>query len=91
MLDVGYPNRLEFICPFRGIRYYLSEYDVDQLSTNAIENFNYKYSQLRSVIMRILGVVKHRFSILRGYMPYLFETQAKIVLAFFYFIILFVK
>ena len=43
-------------------RYHLSEYD-DRLPTNAIENFNYRHSQLRSVIERTFGVVKHRFTI----------------------------
>ena len=83
MVNVGYPNRPEFICQFHSVRYHLSEYDTDRLLANATKNFNYRHSQLRSVIEYTFGVVKHRFAILRGYMPFPFETQAKIVLACF--------
>jgi hypothetical protein len=82
-VDAGYPNRPEFIAPFRGVRYHLSEYDLDRLPTNAMENFNYRHSQLRSAIERSFGIVKHRFAILKGQMPYPFDTQVKIVIACF--------
>jgi hypothetical protein len=81
LVDAGYPNRPEFIAPFRGVRYHLSEYDVDRLPTNAVENFNYRHSQLRSAIEQSFGIVKHRFTILKGQMPFPFDTQVKIVIA----------
>ena len=45
--------------------------------------YNYRHSQLRNIIERAFGVVKHRFTILRGYMPFPFETLVKIVLSCF--------
>jgi hypothetical protein len=81
LVDTGYPNRPEFICPYRGTRYHLSEYDDAHLPSNAIENFNYRHSQLRTVIERTFGVVKNRFAILKSQMPYPFKTQARIVIA----------
>ena len=49
------------------------------MPTNANENFNYWHSQLRNVIERVFGMVKHHFVILRGCIPFPFDTQVKIV------------
>jgi hypothetical protein len=84
LVDAGFPNRPEFISPFRGTRYHLADYEgATQAPTNEVENFNYRHAQLHSVIERTFGIIKNRFAILKGCMPFPYITQAKIVVACF--------
>ncbi|KAK1283956.1 hypothetical protein QJS10_CPB21g01045 [Acorus calamus] len=65
LADAGYPNRPQFLVPYKGVRYHLQDYDRSS-TRNAKEMFNHRHSKLRNVIERTFGVVKNRFAILKG-------------------------
>ncbi|KAA0048206.1 retrotransposon protein [Cucumis melo var. makuwa] len=67
LCDAGYPNAKGFLDPYRGQRYHLQEWrGAGNSPTNAKEYFNMKHSSTRNVIERAFGVLKGRWTILRG-------------------------
>ncbi|KAG6500712.1 hypothetical protein ZIOFF_040562 [Zingiber officinale] len=57
-VDGGYPNRRQFLAPFRGVRYHLQEFTGQgRHPENAKELFNLRHASLRNAIERIFGSV----------------------------------
>ncbi|CAL8150682.1 unnamed protein product [Prunus armeniaca] len=82
LVDCGFPNRRQFLAPFRGVRYHLQDfagYGYDPQNEN--ELFNLRHASLRNVIERIFGIFKSRFTIFKSAPPFPFKTQAELVLA----------
>ncbi|XP_040372981.1 protein ALP1-like [Rosa chinensis] len=80
--DCGFPNRRRFLAPFRGTRYHLKDFGGEgNHPVNAIELFNLRHASLRNVIERIFGIFKSRFTIFKSAPPFLYKTQAELVLA----------
>ncbi|XP_008231748.1 PREDICTED: putative nuclease HARBI1 [Prunus mume] len=82
LVDCGFANRRQFLAPFRGVRYHLQDFaghgrDLE----NENELFNLRHASLRNVIERIFGIFKSRFTIFKSAPPFLFNTQAELVLA----------
>jgi hypothetical protein len=50
--------------PYRGVRYYLTEFGSRNDPTNARELFNLKHSSLRVTMERAFGALKNMFRIL---------------------------
>ena len=72
----------QFLAPLRGVRYHLKDFDGEgRHPRNANELFNLRHSSLRNVVERIFGVFKSRFTIFKVAPPFLFQTQAELVLA----------
>ncbi|CAH8274839.1 unnamed protein product [Arabidopsis lyrata] len=62
VVDCGFPNRQNFLAPYRGVRYHLQEYSgQNSQPTNAKELFNHRHASLRNVVERIFGIFKSRF------------------------------
>ena len=61
LVDAGYANTLEFLAPYRGIRYHLQEQGrAGQNLQNHKELFNLRHAQLQNHIERIIGILKMR-------------------------------
>lgn len=81
-MDCGFPNRRQFLAPFRGVRYHLQDFaGHGNDPQNGNELFNLRHASLRNVIERIFGIFKSRFTIFKSAPPFLFKTQAELVLA----------
>ncbi|CAN6455582.1 unnamed protein product [Victoria cruziana] len=67
LADGGYPNILGFLTPYRGHRYYLSEFNLPGAHTirTTKELFNHRYSSLCNIVERIFGLLKGWFLILK--------------------------
>ncbi|KAA0063861.1 retrotransposon protein [Cucumis melo var. makuwa] len=71
-----------FLVPYRGQRYHLQEWrGVANAPTNLKEYFNMKHSSARNVIERAFGVLKGRWTILRGKSYYPQQVQCRTILA----------
>ncbi|XP_057803463.1 uncharacterized protein LOC131018776 [Salvia miltiorrhiza] len=82
IVDCGFANRRQFLAPMRGVRYHLKDFGGDgRHPRNADELFNLRHASLRNVIERIFGIFKSRFTIFKMAPPFLFQTQAELVLA----------
>lgn len=82
MVDAGYANTVEFLAPYRNIRYHLSEYRHSRMShTSPRDLFNHRHAQLRNVVERTFGVWKKRFKVLNGLPSYREKMQCYIVMA----------
>ena len=82
MVDCGFPNRRQFLAPFRGVRYHLQDFlgqGRDPKTSN--ELFNHRHASLRNTIERIFGIFKSRFTIFKIAPPFPYDTQAELVLA----------
>lgn len=81
-MDCGFPNRRQFLSPFRGVRYHLQEFcGQGRDPETAKELFNLRHASLRNVIERIFGIFKSRFIIFKSAPPFPYDTQAELVLA----------
>lgn len=81
-MDCGFPNRRQFLAPFRGVRYHLQDFaGQGNDPQNEKELFNLRHASLRNVIERIFGIFKSRFTIFKSAPPFSFKTQAELVLA----------
>ncbi|KAK9083583.1 hypothetical protein Scep_030054 [Stephania cephalantha] len=66
LVDCGFPNRRQFLAPFRGVRYHLFDFTGQgRHPENANELFNLRHSYLRNVVERLFGIFKSRFTILK--------------------------
>ncbi|CAH9120108.1 unnamed protein product [Cuscuta epithymum] len=82
LADCGYPNRRQFLAPFRGTRYHLQDFaGQGRDPNNSKELFNLRHASLRNVVERIFGIFKSRFVIFKTAPPFPFRTQAELVLA----------
>ncbi|CAL9001084.1 unnamed protein product [Prunus brigantina] len=82
LVDCGFPNRRQFLAPFRGVRYHLQDFaGHGNDPQNENELFNLRHASLRNVIERIFGIFKSRFTIFKSAPPFPFKTQAELVLA----------
>ena len=80
LCDAAYTNTRGFMAPYRGTRYWISNFRTQRPITKE-EKFNHAHAQLRNVIERAYGVLKARFPILREMAPYPFPVQRDIVIA----------
>ncbi|KAL4022707.1 hypothetical protein IC575_016451 [Cucumis melo] len=70
-----------FLAPYRGQRYHLQEWrGAANAPTNVKEYFNMKHSSARNVIERAFGVLKGRWTILRGKSYYPLQVQCCTIL-----------
>ncbi|KAL0552010.1 hypothetical protein IC582_011103 [Cucumis melo] len=82
LCDVGYPNAEGFLAPYRGERYHLSEWRGESNApTTAREFFNMKHLSARNVIERAFGLLKGRWTILRGKSYYPVDVQCRTIMA----------
>ncbi|XP_020263248.1 uncharacterized protein LOC109839230 [Asparagus officinalis] len=85
LVDCGYPNRLQFLAPYRGTMYHLKEFgpaNNRQRPRNAQELFNHRHASLRNCIERIFGIFKSRFTIFKSQRPgFPYETQKSMIRA----------
>ncbi|KAH0987928.1 hypothetical protein GBA52_015105 [Prunus armeniaca] len=81
-VDCGFANRRQFLAPFQGVRYHLQDFaGHGRDPENENELFNLRHASLRNVIKRIFGIFKSQFTIFKSAPPFLFKTQAELVLA----------
>ncbi|XP_073137568.1 uncharacterized protein [Henckelia pumila] len=82
LVDGGYPNRRQFLAPFRGVCYHLQEFTGQcRHPEDAKELFNVRHASLRNVIERIFGIFKSRFKIFKTTPLFHYKTQTDLVLA----------
>lgn len=82
LVDCGFPNRRQFLAPFRGVRYHLQDFaGQGNDPQNGTELFNLRHASLRNVIERIFGIFKSRFTIFKSAPPFPFKAQVELVLA----------
>lgn len=82
LVDCGFPNRLQFLAPFRGVRYHLQDFHGQgRHPENARELFNLRHASLRNTVERLFRIFKSRFTIFKTAPPFSFQTQAELVLA----------
>ena len=81
LVDSRYPNEYSYLGPYRGERYYLSEFHRRGQPWSREELFNRVHSSLRCVIERIYGVWKKRWRILQNMREFPYKSQVKIVVA----------
>ncbi|KAG7603953.1 Harbinger transposase-derived nuclease domain [Arabidopsis thaliana x Arabidopsis arenosa] len=81
LVDCGFANRLNFLAPFRGVRYHLQEFAGQRRDPETPhELFNLRHVSLRNVIERIFGIFKSRFAIFKSAPPFSYKKQAGLVL-----------
>ncbi|KAH6829482.1 nuclease HARBI1-like protein [Perilla frutescens var. hirtella] len=81
LVDCGFA-KCKFLTPLRGIRYHLKDFGGQVCHPrNVSELFNLRHASLRNVIERIFGVFKSRFKIFKTAPPFLFQTEAELILA----------
>lgn len=82
LVDCGFPNRLQFLAPFRGVRYHLQDFHGQgRHPENEKELFNLRHASLRNTMERLFGIFKSRFTIFKTAPPFSLQTQAELVLA----------
>ncbi|KAL6499894.1 hypothetical protein OROGR_027804 [Orobanche gracilis] len=82
LVDCGFPNRRQFLAPFRGVRYHLQDFaGQGRDPENAKELFNLRHASLTNVIERIFGIFKSRFTVFKTAPLFPYKTQAELVLA----------
>ncbi|KAK9105266.1 hypothetical protein Scep_022110 [Stephania cephalantha] len=82
LVDCGFPNRRQFLAPFRGVRYHLSDFTGQgRHPETANELFNLRHAYLRNAVERLFGIFKSRFTIFKTAPPFPFKIQAELVLA----------
>lgn len=79
MVDAGYTNGMDFLSPYRGECYYLSEFRDGQQPHMPKEFFNMKHSSACIVIKQCFGILKKRWAILRSPVFYDIVTQRHII------------
>ncbi|XP_039118748.1 putative nuclease HARBI1 [Dioscorea cayenensis subsp. rotundata] len=86
LVDAGYANTLNFIAPYKGVRYHLQEQGRAQSRpSNYKELFNLRYASLRNHVERIISIFKIRFLILKVATFHPIDSQTGIVVAAYMF------
>ena len=84
LADAGYALSKMCLTPYRGVRYHLKEWRMNNEAPQTKEElFNLRHSSLRNCVERIFGVVKKRFPCLVNMKSYDFPTQVNLVQAAF--------
>ncbi|MQL88753.1 hypothetical protein Taro_021309 [Colocasia esculenta] len=83
LVDSGYGNAAQFLTPYRGERYHISEYQNrgNAAYKNMRDKFNHRHAQFRKCVERCFSVLKNRFQTLMEGNCYPFRVQVLIVLA----------
>jgi hypothetical protein len=81
LVDSGYPNRKGYLAPYKGRKYYTSEWQNARRPVGSKEVFNFAHSSLRNVIERSFRVVKMKWRILLNLPSFLLRKQSKIIIA----------
>ncbi|KAH7847435.1 hypothetical protein Vadar_025991 [Vaccinium darrowii] len=82
LVDVGYPNKLGFLAPYKGYRYHQEDFRRGRRFIRSDnEFFNRAHSSLRSCIERTIGVFKSTFPVVYRMPWYSLRTQVQIVLS----------
>jgi hypothetical protein len=79
-LDAGYPNRPGYLCPYKGERYHMPEWNRGMEPKNPKERFRV-HSSIRNVIERSFGVLNMKWQILFKIPPYPMFKQKMIVVS----------
>lgn len=83
-VDAAFTQTHEFVKPYRGVRYHLSEWGPAELRPqNKEELFNLRHAMKRNCVERGIGVVKKRFPVLCNMLHFSMELQVKLVLCAF--------
>jgi hypothetical protein len=80
LVDSGYPNRIGYLAPYKGIKYHLPEFRQGPMPRGRKENFNYAYSSIRNVIERSFGVLKMKWRTLLDLPRYPMAKQSRIIM-----------
>jgi hypothetical protein len=80
LVDSGYPNRMGYLAPYKGHKYYISEWQNARRPIGSKEVFNFAHSSLRNVIERSFGVVKMKWRILLNLPSFSLRKQSKIII-----------
>uniref|UniRef100_A0A5B6Z1I6 Uncharacterized protein n=1 Tax=Davidia involucrata TaxID=16924 RepID=A0A5B6Z1I6_DAVIN len=81
LVDTGYPNIRGYLCPYRGERYHLPDFQRGSQPQNLQELFNQAHSSLRLVIERTFEVWKARWRLLANMPQYDFPIQVQLIAA----------
>ncbi|CAH8267255.1 unnamed protein product [Arabidopsis lyrata] len=86
LVDSGYPNKQEFLAPYRSsrnrvVRYHMSQFYSGPPPRNKHELFNQCHASLRSVIERTFGVWKKKWRIISDFPRYNVHIQKRVVMA----------
>ncbi|XP_039126985.1 uncharacterized protein LOC120263162 [Dioscorea cayenensis subsp. rotundata] len=82
LVDAGYANILNFIAPYRGVRYHLQEQGRAQSRPSNYKGlFNLLHASLKNHVERIIGILKMRFPILKVATYHPIDSQTGIVVA----------
>ena len=60
LVDLGYPNRIGFLAPFRNSWYHVADFARGDRPQGRNELFNYLHASLRNVIERAFGMWKNK-------------------------------
>ncbi|KAF3446004.1 hypothetical protein FNV43_RR11182 [Rhamnella rubrinervis] len=83
LVDCGFPNRRQFLSPFRDVWYHLQEFcGQGRDPETANELFNLCHALLKNVIDIIFGIFKLRFTIFKSAPPFPYDTRVELVLAY---------
>ncbi|XP_042042806.1 protein ANTAGONIST OF LIKE HETEROCHROMATIN PROTEIN 1-like [Salvia splendens] len=92
LCDNAYANSNGFLTPYRGVRYHLMGWGPDtDAPQNPKELFNMRHTKARNVIEQAFVVLKMRWGILRSASFYPIQTQIRLIMTCFYYIILFAR
>jgi hypothetical protein len=81
MVDVGYPNRFEYLAPYKGQRYNVPDWRRGAAPSGEQETFNYFHSSIHNVVERAFRVWKMKWRILLKMPSYPMSKQKMIVVA----------
>ncbi|WVZ59352.1 hypothetical protein U9M48_009505, partial [Paspalum notatum var. saurae] len=83
LVDAAYVNMLEFLGPYRNIKYHLQHFQHGDLPETMEELFNYRHVQLRCTVERAFGQLKNKFRILKSIPNYGLHISNRIVYIIF--------
>ncbi|WVZ95146.1 hypothetical protein U9M48_040947 [Paspalum notatum var. saurae] len=81
LVDSGYPNRADYLAPYKGTKYHLPEFRNSGMPKGMKETFNFAHSSLRNVVERAFGVLKMKWRMLLKVPRYPPAKQARIIIA----------
>jgi hypothetical protein len=61
VVEVGYPNRPEYLASYKGERYHLPEWHRDMEPNSTKEKFNWVHSSIRNVVKRSFAIWKNKW------------------------------
>lgn len=81
--DAGYGLNKKVLAPFRGVRYHLNEWArrASGRPQNLKELFHLRHAKAHNVVVRVIGILKRRFRVLRTCMNYEMDTIKAVIFA----------